>query len=151
MDYKTKETSEQLNTDNMLWLDNHLNEIRDKIVKRSKEILDENGPDITVASAIAEAAKEFAPGSKFPLQFKQSWWCDILSELSAVTLMSMLLAIVFGIIAYHISTAPAGSTGAGANPKDATSYIDLVKIFAGAIVGSTGAAVAASTKSRRKV
>lgn len=131
--------------DDYLWLDDHLFEVREKIITRARQLLDSAEYKYTKASAISEAAKEYAPGMRFPQDPRFSWRENILSQLSAVTLISALLAIVFGTIAFGISYA----AEEGKPVPDVSGYIDLVKIFAGAIVGSTGAAVVA-TSSRKK-
>ena len=126
--------------ENELWLDDHLFEIREKIIVRAKELLHDADSELTKAAALSEAAKEYAPGMRFPDPKRHSWRENILSQLSAVTLISALLAIVFGCIAFGISIA----AEEGEPVPDVSGYIDLVKIFAGAVVGSTGAAVVAN-------
>ncbi|WP_226701877.1 hypothetical protein [Microbulbifer elongatus] len=126
--------------DDDLWLNEHLFEIREKIVARANELLLDADYELTKAAALSEAAKEYAPGKRFPGEHQHSWRASILSQLSAVTLISALLAIVFGCIAFGISIA----AEEGEPVPDVSGYIDLVKIFAGAVVGSTGAAAVAS-------
>lgn len=126
--------------DEDLWLNEHLFEIREKIVARAKELLVDANYELTKAAALSEAAMEYAPGKRFPDEERPSWRESILSQLSAVTLISALLAIVFGCIAFGISIA----AEEGEPVPDVSGYIDLVKIFAGAVVGSTGAAAVAS-------
>ncbi|AQQ68851.1 hypothetical protein Mag101_15335 [Microbulbifer agarilyticus] len=131
--------------DDDLWLDDHLFEIREKIVVRAKELLADANNQLTKAAALSEAAKEYAPGMRFPDAQQSSWRENILNQLSAVTLISALLAIVFGGIAFGISLA----AEEGEPVPDVAGYIDLVKIFAGAVVGSTGAAVVANHTKHR--
>lgn len=126
--------------DDDLWLNEHLFEIRGKIVARAKELLLDDDYELTKAAALSEAAKEYAPGKRFPNEQHNSWRESILSQLSAVTLISALLAIMFGGIAFGISIAAED----GDPVPDVSGYIDLVKIFAGAVVGSTGAAAMAN-------
>ncbi len=83
-----------------------------------------------------EAAKRFAPGVRFPAAFRER----ILASLSGMTLVSAALALVFGVIGV---IGVLMGHGASAAP-----YLDIVKLFAGAVVGSTGAGVALA--SRRK-
>jgi len=57
----------------------------------------------------------------------------ILSSISGITIISAILAIVFGVI---------GAYGLRAGTEGVQGFIDIAQIFAGAIVGSAGAAVA---------
>lgn len=115
------------------WLDNHLELIRQLITQEAfrtageRELQSPNGLDV------AEAAKRFAPGAKFPDE--PSFSERIKSSLSGITLVSALLAVVFGVLGVL-------------QQQNQAAYFDIVKLFAGAIVGSTGAGVALA--SRRK-
>ena len=139
-------TQKDTKLDDDLWLNEHLFEIREKIVARAKELLLDADYELTKAAALSEAAMEYAPGKRFPSEHTNSWRETILSQLSAVTLISALLAIVFGCIAFGISIA----AEEGEPVPDVSGYIDLVKIFAGTVVGSTGA-VAVASHARAKV
>jgi hypothetical protein len=54
-------------------------------------------------------------------------------SITGVTLVSALLAVAFGIIDYLV-----GSQAAAQGAQFASGAFDIAKIFAGAVVGSTG-------------
>jgi hypothetical protein len=56
----------------------------------------------------------------------------ILSSITGVTIISGILAIVFGLIGYFV--------GIRGDVTSVQGFIDVAQIFAGAVVGSTGAA-----------
>jgi len=114
-------------------LDNHLKRIRKLIVQEAVRIAKDRGvqpPDPPEELDVAEAAKRFAPGKKFP---EDALWQRTKSSLSGITLVSALLAVVFGILGALVNY------GHLANAGSSTAYFDIAKLFAGAIVGSTGA------------
>jgi hypothetical protein len=125
------------------WLTAHLHVIEEKIRGQAKALADAEGRDKIEPRDISAASMRYAPGDPFPdkqpadsLSFTQR----ILLSISGVTLMSGLLAIVFGLIG-------AWQTREN-NPQMAAGAFDIAKIFAGAIVGSTGAAIASTVKGK---
>jgi hypothetical protein len=66
-----------------------------------------------------------------------SWRSRILESITGVTIISMVLALAFGFLGVLASSQTIGN-------KD--SYLDIAKLFAGAIVGSTGAAAVVATR-----
>jgi|GEM_PF-6061624 len=65
---------------------------------------------------------------------EKSWWDGLLHSINGVTIISAILAVVFGVLALT-GVGPAGTGG------NASGFLDIAKIFAGAIVGSTAAEV----------
>ena len=121
------------------WLEAHLLTIQEKIRSQAQSMADSDGRKTIEPRDIAEAAKLYAPGelvpttlSPEPLTFRQR----VLSSISGITLISAILAVVFGIIGYFSRGEAQITAGAW----------DIAKIFAGAVVGSTGATVNAQLK-----
>jgi hypothetical protein len=80
---------------------------------------------------------EYAPGSVFP---KGLWRERFLSSISAVTVICATLALAFAVIGLW----------AARDGGDSGRYFDIAKLLlAGAIVGSTGAAVTSRSGSDR--
>jgi hypothetical protein len=116
------------------WLDVHLERIRFLIVDEAIRIAKDRDVQAPEGLDVAEAAKRFAPGVRFPAE--PSLWARTTSSLSGVTVVSAILALLFGIMGILVGRGEltyAGTTSA---------YFDIAKLFAGAIVGSTGAGVA---------
>jgi hypothetical protein len=114
-------------------LDNHLNRIRRLIVDEAVRIARDRGvqpPQPPEELDVAEAAKRFAPGKKVP---EDALWQRTKNSLSGITMVSALLAVVFGILGALVNY------GHLANAGNSTAYFDIAKLFAGAVVGSTGA------------
>jgi hypothetical protein len=108
------------------WLDSHLADIRKLIVDEARRRSREGGDGRLRPLDVSEAAKLFAPGKQWPPDL--TFWKRIGASISGVTLMSALLAIVFGIAGIYLAVQ---------NESAAAPYFDITKIFAGAIVGST--------------
>ena len=136
---KNEETeTSRLSKNDEQWLNDHLNRIRKLIIDEAFRRARDRDADAARPEGldVAEAARRFAPGLRFPEPFRER----ILASLSGMTLVSAALALVFGVI---------GVIGVlKGNAASATPYFDIVKLFAGAIVGSTGAGVVLA--SRRK-
>jgi hypothetical protein len=116
------------------WLDNHLARIRHLIAQEAVQVAKDRDAQRPEGMDVAEAAKQFAPGVRFPGE--PSFSDRIKASLSGITLVSGVLAVVFGVLGVYSRM----------HQGDATPYFDIVKLFAGAIVGSTGAGVALSTR-----
>jgi len=106
------------------WLDEHFKNIERKILEEARNLARIDGREKIEPKDIPQAALKYSPGVRYPDD--PSFWERFLSSISGVTLISAILAIAFGILG--------AATG-----KD--SYYDIVKIFAGAIVGSTSTGV----------
>jgi hypothetical protein len=64
-------------------------------------------------------------------------WHRLLSGITGITLVSAILAIAFGVLAL---------VNIGLADAQRSTLLDIAKLLAGAIVGSTGAAVAIGAK-----
>jgi hypothetical protein len=128
--------SDSNSSGNAEWLNAHLNSVRTSIEREASVIAEAGGREAVEPRDIAQAALRFAPGDKFPVPVPPSrldaW------GINGVTVVSALLALAFGGLGAYLSR---NGVNSGA--------LDIAKIFAGAIVGSAGASVAA-TASRRK-
>ena len=114
------------------WLNDHLERIRKLITDEAVRAANFRGADHAEGLDVAMAAKTYAPGDKF--RDEPKFFERIGASLSGITLVSALLAVVFGFIGWL-------------RPTDAA-YFDIVKLFAGAVVGSTGAGVALTFRQR---
>lgn len=104
------------------------------IYSQALQIADGHGRDEIQTRDIAQACAEIAPGGPFPEQ--QTFWERIGSSITGVTIISAILAIIFGII---------GAVGLVTDTNAIQPFLDIAQIFAGAVVGSTGA-IAASNR-----
>ncbi len=119
------------------WLDDHLASIRAQIIKEARYLAKKSERERLEPLDVAEAARQFAPGKRFPGEPK--FWQRIGSSISAITLVSAILAVLFGTIGallnHRTPEIQAGSP---------SGYFDIAKLFAGAVVGSSGANLAAA-------
>jgi hypothetical protein len=132
-------------------LNDHLAVIRATILSRADELardaVGEDSADPTTSIAIvhlSRAIEEYAPGRPVvPLAKKEEGiGRRLLDGISPITVISAALTVVFagfGLFALS-SKAPTG-LGSGGN-----AYLDIAKIFAGAIVGSSSAAITSSLR-----
>jgi hypothetical protein len=121
------------------WLDDHLRILRRRINSEALALAKLDGRDEVEPRDIAQAAILFAPGKEVIKNEEEMSFSKRMSlSITGVTLMSCLLAAIFGIIGAY-------QTRAG-NAQIASGAFDIAKIFAGAIVGSTGASVATTIK-----
>lgn len=135
----------------------HLQSIEGRIRARARDLAKDDGRERVEVMDIAAAAKEYAPGRPVPegragseevmvsevgidsierkssVQNPLTFKDRILSSISGITLISAALAILFGLIGYF---------GIRTGAESVQGFIDIAQIFAGAVVGSTGAAVA---------
>jgi hypothetical protein len=138
------------------FLEAHLKAIEEKIRARATQFAKDDGSGEQIQPMhVAAAARLYAPG--YPLfewtkdgqgasqgeeqpsngpgstgQVTLGFRDRILSSISGVTIISAILAIVFGAI---------GAYGLSQGTQNVQGFIDIAQIFAGAIVGSAGAAV----------
>jgi len=134
------EDRDALGTGVSVWLADHLKVIEAKIKEKAKATAEDENHDSVQPADIAAAAMLYAPGKEFPLAKGEAdlpFWRRMALSITGVTLVSAALAVAFGVIGYYIGTK---------NPSAATGAFDIAKIFAGAVVGSTGASVAATVK-----
>lgn len=128
-------------------LDNHLRDLRRTIIAAAVAS-EGTSTEVPSEAAIWRSALRLAPGRPYPE--KSSWFDRLSNGLANSTTLLASLTVIFAIM---------GLIGAGAisfGPKVAsgtaqalTPFLDIAKIFAGAIVGSatTSAAIARSNRS----
>jgi hypothetical protein len=116
------------------WLDGHLAKIKTTIMSDAKKLASDS--NVTEEMAVAEAARSYAPGNPISSLKPIPFWSRIGESITGVTLASVLLAIVFGCLA-------------ALNKENSERWLDVVKLFAGAIVGSVGATAVASSRARQ--
>lgn len=118
------------------WLEKHLDTIEDRILNEARSLAKSEGRAELEPKDIAVAAMHYAPGNRFPdVNLSDTPFLQRISaSISGITMMSAALAIMFGLI---------GMFGADAAKQSA---YDIAKIFAGAVVGSTGASAVANTR-----
>jgi hypothetical protein len=132
-------------------LDDHMQVVRRMIWDRAEEIAARDGATGGVRlHHLTGAVEEYAPGRPglFAAEVdphKRSVWGRLVESIAPITLISALLTILFGAFGLYVVRNPNQTGLANANGQ---SYLDIAKIFAGAIVGSAG--VAATTVAGRK-
>jgi len=123
-----------------LWLKEHLSQIETKIREEAIKLSDAaNRSGMIEPLDVAEAARRYAPGTLLPMQPvglpPQGFWSRVTESISGITLISALLAFIFGTLGLL-------------KPNAAQGWLDIAKIFAGAVVGSAGASVAAAVRGK---
>jgi hypothetical protein len=120
------------------WLQEHLDLVRNKVVTEAEERAKRDNRSAVEPRDIAEAVKVFAPGENITadtstgrMSYPASILERVLSWTPSITTVSAVLAIVFGIIGWKSQSASA---------------FDIAKIFAGAVVGASGAAAVKRVK-----
>jgi len=127
-------------------LDNHLKALRQEIVRLALKDTERDGKTRGPSdAAIWKAALRLAPGLPYP---EKSTWFDRLSNgLANNTTLLAILTIVFAIMGLIGSGAiPLGRTVSTSAAQSLTPFLDIAKIFAGAIVGSATANAALRAK-----
>ena len=124
------------------WLKDHLKVIETNIWKKANDIAKDEERTMEPRD-VAQAAASYAPGKELPPTEKRRAR-DVMYEklalsISGVTLLSALLALAFGLIAWRAAANNSSS-------EVAKGAWDIVKIFAGAIVGSAGTTMATGLK-----
>lgn len=125
-------------------LDAHLQRVRDKIVQRSADLAAQAREPVGV-SHLARALEQFAPGREVPDGIMNEPREGPFARFPPLAILSSLLAIAFAGLGLWATLGSAevkqGLGGQG--------FLDIAKIFAGAIVGSATATVT-STLTRGK-
>ncbi len=125
------------------WLEEHFKFVRKEIISYAKDLHETNKSSNRVSTEnpiepkyISDATMRYAPGVPFPDEptFRER----ISASISGITIISAILVITFGFLGIFAMTRQTP------NQATVTAFFDIVKIFAGAIVGSTGAAVVTS-------
>ncbi len=120
-----------------VFLLSYLGELDADIKSRAKDLA---GKDMPSTKNLAQAAFEYAPGKSGPMQ--KGWgeriWTALSSLFSSIIFLSALLAVTFGILGLS------GAAGGG-DSTTTQGFLDIAKIFAGAVVGSAGASAVAES------
>jgi hypothetical protein len=124
----------QLDDDSTSVLSGHMRAIEQRILERARELA---GSQTISAIYVEKAIREFAPGDPYP---QNRHWLYLTWTLAGTTLISALLAATFGGLALF--------GGSHLSPTNQVAFLDIAKVFAGAVVGSTGASVVSGTRSR---
>ncbi len=118
-------------------LDEHLLRLRGKILQRAEGLASDEQEEPGV-SHLAKAIAEFAPGRAGSVELRNGFF----SYFSPLAVLSSMLAIAFAGLGLW---ATLGNPEVKAN-LGGQGFLDIAKIFAGAIVGSATATVASSLK-----
>lgn len=122
------------------WLDEYLEGIRAEIIKDASDTAKPSKGETIPPATVSESATKIARGRpcpELPIVPQPTKWERWGALLTNITLVSTILAIAFGLFGF---TNPDPTAGAG--------YLDIAKIFAGAIVGSAGATAATSLRGK---
>jgi hypothetical protein len=113
----------------------YFRDLTTQIYRQALQVADREGRrDEIQTRDVAQACIDIAPGRPFPVE--QTLGQRIGSSITGITVISAILAVIFGII---------GFAGLGRGGEEIVKpFIDIAQIFAGAVVGSTGAAAVAS-------
>ena len=134
----------------------HISVLTERIKHRAIELSMDDGQNkeqkvgITYVTA---AITEYAPGYSVPPRMKAirlRWWEVFFTYVSPLTIISAMLAILFAVLGLWASGAVGELTDAKVKLLDGKAYLDIAKIFAGAIVGSATASAASAISQRKK-
>jgi hypothetical protein len=121
-------------------LDQHLQDIRKKIIKRAESLPTEG--EAVDFSHIAQAIAEYAPVGEIPKAEPVKGFRFFLSLFPPFILLSFILTVVFGVLGLWVTL---GSESPKQSPIG-PGFLDIAKIFAGAMVGSASANITSSLK-----
>lgn len=118
-------------------LNEHLQNVKNLIVTRAAELTQEGMQNLEIKNAnlpitvkhLNRAIEEYAPGEIIEIAPK-SFWSRFWEAITPFTLVCLIMTIVFAAFGAIY----------GESKEGAKSFIDIAKIFAGVIVGSTSAA-----------
>lgn len=119
------------------FLDGHLSKIRERIIEAAVQDLGDTSESSSPIEPmlIAEASKKFAPGALVPVDARKvSAIQRVLEPITGLTFVCAVLAVLFGVL------------GLWADKTNSAGWLDIAKVFAGAVVGSTGAGVVSTAK-----
>jgi hypothetical protein len=97
-----------------LFLTAHLEIVRGKILTEALESAQRENRHSVAPEDVAEAFKRFAPRRRIPIE-RGNLLKEFLSSISPITVLSVFLALVFGLLAW----------------KGVSGTLDIAKIFAG--------------------
>jgi len=115
------------------WLSDHMRLLEAQIVQEAYTIAQADNRKLVAPMDIAKAAERFTP-TQSGMPREGTLRSRLSQSISGITLIAAVLAVIFGVLAAY-----------GGKELAAGAW-DIAKIFAGAIVGSTGAAAAATRK-----
>jgi hypothetical protein len=116
-----------------------LERLRDRIAVRALEI---SGPNKISTAAIGRAFDELTGSSRREMTRWEFFW----TIFPPFTLVCVIMCGVFAYLGFNSTGEASGPRGAGS----AAGFLDIAKIFAGAIVGSTSSAAIGAIKNKRK-
>ncbi|MBX7210412.1 MAG: hypothetical protein K1X78_19025 [Verrucomicrobiaceae bacterium] len=125
-----------LTTSQNEWIQAHLEEVRLKIVKRAQEIGEDSVTVEDVAVAIADVCPIKHRANSRAGVMRTSILLSFFSSLPAIAWVSAALAVAFGVLGVF------GKGFGNLSPTETQGWLDIAKIFAGAVVGASGTAVA---------
>jgi hypothetical protein len=120
-------------------LDQHLQDIREKIIKRAESLPTEG--EAVDFSHVAQAISEYAPGRELPKVEPEKGLRFFLALFPPFILLSGILTVVFGVL----GLVTLGSESVKQSPIG-PGFLDIAKIFAGAMVGSASGNITSSLK-----
>ena len=130
-------------------LDDHLARVRDQIADRADEIANAtSGPGESTQnsvdlSSLAKAIDEMIKGQQNPSEGKLRFF-DLFPPFTCVCAVLCLAFATLGLLPLFADQAVAAKATASAS-----GFLDIAKIFAGAIVGSTTSIALGSSKAKR--
>jgi hypothetical protein len=127
--------AEQLSPGTAQWLADHLDAVARRIVAdaRASNIRQ----DVPDPMMVVDAAKHYVPGGEIssPDEPRLRWW-------ESLTMVAAALTLTFGLLGFILARSPTAGVAATAG-----GWLDIAKVFAGAIVGSAGSSVVTKTRS----
>ena len=121
-------------------LDEHLRVIREKITKRAESLPTEG--EAVDFSHVAQAIAEYAPGGEIPKAEPVKGLRFFLALFPPFILLSFILTVVFGVLGLWATLGSESTKQSLIGPG----FLDIAKIFAGAMVGSASANITSSLK-----
>jgi hypothetical protein len=112
-------------------LNHHMQKVRERIIRRAEDLTSE-GEEVDLPQ-LTKAVEEFAPGGEFPKRTQPGF----LDYFPPLTILSAILAFAFAALGLWATL----SSNAAKNNLGGQGFLDIAKIFAGAVVGSTTASM----------
>lgn len=123
-------------------LDDHLRRVREKIVQKAEDLASDDEQEEVGISHLAKAIEQYAPSHEIPRSELVEARDGFLAHFPPLAVLSSMLAIAFAALGLW---ATLGSAEVKAN-LGGQGFLDIAKIFAGAIVGSATATISSSLK-----
>ena len=122
-------------------LEEHMAKVKKKILARANEIASQDGEKDISVTHLATAINEYAPGSPGLFTEKTNCKRTFFDYFPPVAILSAVLAFSFAGLGLWALLGQSNIKELGSQ-----GFLDIAKIFAGAIVGSATAAVATSNR-----